>query len=74
MKWPHSKQLFGGRGYCLNQIEHAWCQSIGNGGQRIQILHLFNEMIDRISNFIFESKNDQTADFVCGFQNIQEKK
>ena len=45
---------------------------MGNWGQRIQILHLFYEIIDRISNVIFEPKYDQTADYVCGFQNKQD--
>ena len=36
MKWPHSKELFGGRGYNIYQNRCAWHQTIGNWGQETQ--------------------------------------
>ena len=42
--WPPSKHLHESSGFNFNQIARSWCLTIGNWGQKIQILHSFYEI------------------------------
>ena len=45
--------MFGGHGYNCNQIESAWCQTIGKGGRGSQLSGPYKEILIKNSNSIW---------------------